>query len=67
MLISDSELRKLENAMMKDLFLILMNSDIQLKSSTYTQDDIPKMTLKFDDETIVVTIKAERVEKKENE
>ena len=65
-MISDSDLRKLENEMTKALFTMFLNGDIEFKSATYIQDDKPTMTLQFgNNDTVVVTIKAERQEEKE--
>jgi hypothetical protein len=66
-MISDADLRRLENAMTKALFMMLLNSDeLGLKSASFTEDDTPTLKLSFGDFTsIVVTISAK--EEKTNE
>lgn len=61
---SDDQLRRLENAIAKALFTMLLHDDsVGIKSANYLQDGNPTITLKFPEgDAVVVSVTASRLE-----
>lgn len=60
-MISDKDLRDMENAMCKALFYMLLQSDLKISGANFKNDDIPTLTLDFGSAKVLVTLKAEKV------
>jgi hypothetical protein len=63
-IITDVQLKNLENDCVKALYSLILNSDADITSANYLNDDKATITLEFGHlETIVIEVTAKRIEK----